>query len=280
MAVAALSVGILILAAVYQISRALLPSGGDVVADGRGAPASQNLAPLDSDSDGWEDWEEIFAGTNPNDPQSNPSFSRGAQDGRKPSGSEFIAATIYSHTEALRNGVSPQTLAGAFESELASFIKGHTEYRKYTAADIKATPDISAESAETYRDAMRDAAEPLLGLQYSELSLYGEFLVTQDPSVLVELALAADVYEKVALAMATVTVPQDAVNIHVAAANSLLHFASTLRAVVDSEEDPLGAYTFLEAFNDAEENMVGEFAKLGEYYVKKEGRITDKSTSI
>lgn len=280
--VAACSVAVLFIAVAYQlgIGASQEPVLAEVVSIAEGASGDRAVPTSDTDGDGALDWQELLFGSNPADKEDVPTSENFAFSIIATS-STSSSTTVLTPTDELARrlvqeyvqvaGEAPldQNKATLIGEKLASSIYTSTPYDPYAAADIQTTPDTSYQAVLAYRADMQRVLEPMISLPEPEFALYGRIVESGDQEAVQEMLRVADIYEAVAADLTTVTVPEDAVQYHLNATNSLGYFAEVLRDLVRYINDPIASFALLRAYNDAEAYVVNSFNTLSTYYVLK-----------
>jgi len=283
--VAAVSVAILLIAIVYQLTKTeeAADSGRIVV-----IPPTF-VAPIpeeDSDKDGVPNWQETLIGTDPFNPDSDG-------DGQKDTYTSIayiqsnvtpalsIDSEALSPADELGNRLISEYMTlkrtGAYTNErgisigekLSENIRQITPFEPRDAENIKSDPDTSYERVLLYRSAMQEIFSPLLSLEEAEFVIYGRFVQERDTAALQTLLDTADVYESVANSAALITVPEDAVDEHLDVVNALSFYAAVLRDMVRYSYDSVASFALLRTYAQAEEYVFTTFNTLSSYYVLK-----------
>jgi len=231
--------------------------------------------PADSDADGYPDWQEILTGSDPNNPESQPpevalrlpqEGGGGAMEEGAVTVTDQVAQRLITEYFSLnRTGDEASVDPKQIGNKLAQGVQMSVAFEPYVRSD--AVTSISANTDKTtYRNAMKVAVEPLLGISSPEFELYGLAVETGDAKYLVELLGAANVYRETATRIMEVPPPEDALSIHVETANSLAYFAAVLENLVHYINDPIASLALLRSYNEAEEYMRSIFTLLGTYY--------------
>jgi len=283
--IAALSVAVLLIATVYQLTKTEDDANlGRVVVT---TPTFTIPIPeQDSDNDGLPDWQEILIGTDPNNPDSD-------SDGQVDS----YASIDYVQSGVAPNlDISPETLtpadqlgnrliseyltlkgAGAYTDErgisigekLAENINQVTPFEPYVIDEIQIDSDTSYERVLAYRKEMQEVFSPLLELESAEFVIYGTFIESRDASALEELLEIADTYDSAVKDALTITVPEDAADEHIDIVNALAFYAAVLRDMVRYSYDSVASFALLRTYTQAEEYVFTTFNTLSSYYVLK-----------
>jgi hypothetical protein len=150
-------------------------------------------------------------------------------------------------------------------ASMALQVDAQPDFVPYTAADLS-TIDSSTAARTAYERDMKQATKPLLARTRPEIELIALMIRGRDQSAGAELARLADRYAATARAMYRVTVPKDAVAVHLQSVNALAYYGSVLEAIVAYKDDSLSSLVLLQDYNSAEAALLESFAQLGSYY--------------
>jgi hypothetical protein len=284
--VAAVSVAILLIVMVHQISKPSELSGqGRIIVD----PPSFTI-PLpedDSDGDGVPNWQEILVGTDPNRTDSDGDGVVDTYKSISYKQSDFISdqtasssiplspadelgnRLIYEYVSLKQSGAYNDGRGVQIGEKLANSINQITPFEPLTREEIKVDIDTSYERVVHYRSDMQDIFAPLLSLNEAEFIIYGKFVKNKDRVALSELLDFADIYEDVANKAANIEVPVDAIDVHLDAINALSFYAAVLRDMVRYSYDSVASFTLLRTYAQADQYLLTTFNSLSSYYVLK-----------
>ncbi len=153
--------------------------------------------------------------------------------------------------------------------EIAVYMKADVTYKRYEAADFVTVADSSAERVRVYRDELQSILAPLSSIESAEYVIYARYEETKDPTYLVKLASAAEMYRTVAQAAADITVPRDAINPHTDLVNALQGFAAVLQGLSEHGDDPFASVALLRTYNEKEAGIYASFNGMRSYYGRK-----------
>jgi hypothetical protein len=142
-------------------------------------------------------------------------------------------------------------------------------YKAISKSDVKTDSDISYARMLVYRGDLQTSLAPLLLNSESELGIFNDYMQTHDKHYLKVLGEVAGRYHKTVDLLSAATVPQDAVDYHLGITNSLLHFATTLDAMIKNADDPMATLALLRTYNVAEDNVYTSFNSLASYQKRK-----------
>jgi hypothetical protein len=230
----------------------------------------------DSDGDGYLDWQEFLVGTDPYDAVSIPSPTvslydiLAVQEQASTSPGSITAAhvskTLLDNYFNLKDmGSYSADIVDTLGASMALQVDAQPDFVPYTAADLS-TIDSSTAARTAYERDMKQATKPLLARTRPEIELIALMIRGRDQSAGAELARLADRYAATARAMYRVTVPKDAVAVHLQSVNALAYYGSVLEAIVAYKDDSLSSLVLLQDYNSAEAALLESFAQLGSYY--------------
>ena len=179
--------------------------------------------------------------------------------------------TINGYLSLKENETYSKELANQLGTYIGSNIIPTPTNIPHTKADILRNPDISKKSILSYRSDMREALVPLITDASPEFETFAYYIETKNPARLDELREAAERYKKAESNMLLVSVPENAVDLHLRTLNSLGAYANTLERLVLFADSPLATLALLRTYNEAEREMLYAFDALAEYYVQKAG---------
>jgi hypothetical protein len=180
-----------------------------------------------------------------------------------------MAQLIGSYAGLQEDGTYSSAAASSIANDIAGNVRATISYKTYSLADLATDSDTSHARMLEYRSDLRDALDPLLKNAEAEFAVYARYVETSDPTYLDELAATASNYRAAAEATASVTVPRDAVNYHLAILHAMQQFASVLDSLATHADDPLASVALLRSYNTAEEGMFTSFNNLSAYYGQK-----------
>jgi hypothetical protein len=163
---------------------------------------------------------------------------------------------------------TPET-ASAIGRSIGESVRAPSQFVMHGEGELKKDLDTSSARALEYRADMREALAVLISDAPPEFQTFGLYVETKNPARLLELEEAADRYQKAERALLAVVVPQDAVALHIRAANALGSYADTIRQLIRYADDPLSTLAVLRTYNDTEREMLYAFDALASYYVRK-----------
>ena len=137
----------------------------------------------------------------------------------------------------------------------------------HTKIDITRDPDISEARVLHYRSDMREALAPLISDAPPEFETFAYYVETKNPARLDDLRAAAARYKAAEKNMLAVSVPENAVALHLRAMNALGAYANTLDRLVLFADSSLASLALLRTYNETEREMLYAFDALAEYYV-------------
>lgn len=225
----------------------------------------------DSDGDGTPDWQELLLSTDPQDASSTPDPNRSldevlaeqtAESGTQTPYTDLAARALVSYYQSLKaSGSYDATLAPDIGASFADSLTLETAYTTYTRNDLSVS---TAATPDAYTVAVRNATAPLLELAEPELAMYAR-LVQGDESARADLEAAVELFENTAETLVAIPVPNDAVDTHLHAVNSLMYFAAVLQHMTDRARDPLAGFILLQSFNEAGAQVDASFSALSQY---------------
>ena len=283
--VAALSVAVLLIAMVYQLTKTEETSdAGRIVVI---PPTFTTPLPEeDSDGDGVPNWQEVLIGTDPENPDSDgdgeqdtytsiaysqsniaPDFTIGTTT--LTPADELGTRLISEYMTLKRTGAYTDERGTSIGEKLAGSINQVTPFEPRVITDFVSDPDTSYERVLAYRSEMQEVFSPLLSLEEAEFVVYGKFIQDRDKSALESLLKTADIYESVANEAAQIVVPEDALDEHLDVVNSIAFYAAVLRDMVRYSYDSVASFALLRTYAQAEEYVFTTFNTLSSYYVLK-----------
>lgn len=184
-------------------------------------------------------------------------------------GPVVMAQLIGSYAGLQEDGTYSPAAALSVADDIAGNVRATVSYKTYSLADLTTDNDTSHARMLEYRSDLRDALDPLLKNAEAEFAVYARYVETSDPAYLDELSMMATNYRAAAEATASVAVPRDAVNYHLAILHAMQQFASVLDSLATHADDPLASVALLRSYNTAEKAMFTSFNNLSAYYGQK-----------
>lgn len=184
-------------------------------------------------------------------------------------GNAVMDQIINSYIAAKNAGTYTPEYAAALASTLAPMIQTKLAYQTFTEKDIVVNPDTSEKASLAYQNALHDALAPLRTNTAPEFEFLDQYLKTKDSSYLVQLQGVAKLYRDAVSNSATLYVPSDVVQYHVAILNSLGEFSAALDALAIHADDPVESVVLLRDYNTGEHDVLAAFNALRSYYTDK-----------
>ena len=178
---------------------------------------------------------------------------------------QVTAQLLGTYTSLVESGSYSQAAAAQAAEAIASNVRALVPYTPHTSAELKTTEDISYARVLSYRDDAQKALQPLLANTRAEYEIYAAYLETGDRKELDELQRVAKNYADASDNMMRVTVPKDAVAMHLGIVNALGKFSENLRSLTLHTDDPLASVALLRTYNDTELAVVSSFDKFAKY---------------
>jgi len=169
------------------------------------------------------------------------------------------------------NAYSPES-GQRLADVLAESLRVSADFIPHTADELTLTSDVSLSRVLSYRADMREALPVLITDTEPEFFTFARFLETGDRARLEELRAAAARYRAAEEALLAVTVPADAAQLHLDAANALGAYAVTLEKLIRYSDDPMTTLALLRTYNENERELLSAFSALSAYYVRKATR--------
>jgi len=166
------------------------------------------------------------------------------------------------------NAYTPE-IGAQIAASIAPSIHARVPYPMFNEKSLSTNSDTSYQGMIAYRTALQTSLAPLKLNKDYELHLYNAYVETRDAAYLTQLTTAAEHYREAAGLTARVSVPKDAVSIHVGILNAMQEFASTLDLIVANISDPITSLALLSSYSKAESDMVNAFTDLDDYYASK-----------
>jgi len=240
---------------------------------------------VDSDNDGLKDWEEVLFGTNPKNPdtngdgildgEENDNGTLKTSDGIDRSKIEELPATEklafklfegyidLKQRRYLGTNIEGNFIAGLVESSLPTI-----SYETYTESDISIdhqnTKNLKTNAFE-YRTELDLAWQPLFLVTEDELITFTKIIDNGDLNGLAQLKFAKSKYEETIQNMLNVSVPSNALSIHLDILNAFSSFVGVLDTMIHVEEDPLVALIAIDGYTNSEKRIKGSIERLRTY---------------
>lgn len=259
---AALSIIVLLAAAVFQVRHALLTLGAPAQYDASSTPQG-----IVASGDALEQQEMLLLGlASSSDPSA---VTPEDVDPIAMIGPMVMGQLVGQYAGLIDGGTYSESAGTAAAESIARNVRAAITYDTYASVDLKTDADTSYDRMIRYRSDLREAFAPLLKNTESELEMYAKYVETSDPIHLERLSSAAQNYREAARNTARVTVPRDAINYHLSILNAMAQFAATLDAMAKNADDPFSSVALLRNYNSAEESMLVSFDSLKNYYGQK-----------
>ena len=143
------------------------------------------------------------------------------------------------------------------------------DYTPLTVNDIHITKQTDTTRAIQYKKELQKALQAIFDLNEYELTIYGRAIKNNSKQDFDTLAHRAHIYETAGENARAVTVPQDAVEAHLALVNGLKKFAVVLTILSKGYNDPAGSLSGTKHFNEAEDDIAHAFTQLKTYFILK-----------
>jgi hypothetical protein len=184
-------------------------------------------------------------------------------------GENVVGALVDSYASLSETGSYTPEQGEKVAEDIAESLHAQVSYKIYTASDVKTDPDASYERMLAYRNDLRIALEPLLKNPGYELSLFANYIGSNDVKYLQELRKTAQNYRDAVERSAGVVVPLDAASYHVGVLNALSEFGATVDRLAEFADDAFAAAALLRTYNNSEANLLTSFNSLAGYYKSK-----------
>ncbi len=184
-------------------------------------------------------------------------------------GPQITAQLLGTYTSLVDSGTYSPEAGTQAAAAIASNMRALVPYTPHTKAELKTTEDTSYARVMTYRDDAQKALQPLLSNTRAEYEIYAAYIETGDAAELVELQRVAKNYADAADSMMKVTVPSDAVTMHLSIVNALGRFSENLKSMAQHVDDPLASAALLRTYNDSELAVVTSFDTFAKYAKSK-----------
>jgi len=246
--------------------------------------STQPHTDADSDGDGVADWEERVIGLDPHNPDSDGdgvsdgqalAQARALLRGETPPNESGTTAQNLSQTDKLaRELIGAYIQAkqfGNYDPKLFKDVVAVSAQDQfaapaatYTAKDLHTIPP-NKKTADQYVHSVRSAVQPLTTIPEYELETFGRASKQNNPDDYETLRTNADMYMTAAHAVMDIDVPTDAVDTHLALANGLTQFATSLTMLAESRDDPAKAFSAIKLFLESEEQVRAAFLGVSVY---------------
>ncbi|HYD93036.1 MAG TPA: hypothetical protein VEB18_01090 [Candidatus Paceibacterota bacterium] len=246
-------------------------------------------ATKDTDADLLPDWQEDLYGSDPRNPHSiDPSMTDKAAVEAGLIKPRFESEKPEPSTDFDLPGVDakPETMTGRFardffgsyltsrgpeaptEEAMLAFIQEAIDDLEATRAALYADEELtivpdSTEALTTYLIAGEAAinANSLMGAR-SELYSFADAVQKDDAAALAAVRASAKAYERIALALSRVAVPQSISSEHLAMVNAVATVGATIGDMGTFDTDPLRGFVGFDAYTEATRDMAAAFAGL------------------
>lgn len=240
---------------------------------------------VDSDGDGLKDWEEVLFETDPQNPDTDgDGILDGQEDnavGRNASGeidrskidelpyTEKLAFQLFEgyidlkQRSYLGTNIEENFVSGLVESSLPAVL-----YKKYTESDVSVDSQESGDAqirALAYQTVLNTAWGPLFDVKEDELITFTKIIDNGDTDGFNRLEFAKSKYEETIQNLLNVSVPADAVSIHVDILNSFSFFAGVLDTMINVKDDPLVALVAIDGYTQGEGMIKASIERLKTY---------------
>lgn len=182
---------------------------------------------------------------------------------------QVTAQLAGTYASLVESGTYSQAAAAQAAASIASNVRALVPYTPRTQEALKTTDDTSYTRAMTYRDDAQKALQPLLANTRAEYEIYASYIDTGDAKELDELQRVAKNYADAAENMMRITVPSDAVSMHLGVVNALGRFSANLQSMIAHADDPLASAALLRTYNETELAVVTSFDSFTKYAKSK-----------
>ena len=231
------------------------------------ATSTASAYDIDTDHDGVPDWEERLLGTDPNNALSVPSTTSMTSINGDASTTMTTALAHVMLQQYLLNtqgGNTDLQDPTALEKAIANSITIPTPtYHIYATGDIT-TVSNTQQNRSAYQLALQNALAPMNHGGAAEIALYTQAM-GGDAAAKSRLQGIVNTYSDSLKAAARISVPSEAVIMHVNALNALGYYTATLRDLLANIDDPVGSLALLRAYNDAEQGVFASFTAVQKY---------------
>ena len=252
--------------------------------DATQSTTSADLYTEDTDGDGLRDWEEVLMGTDPSNPDSD---GDGVSDGdmltqaRAAYAQETSMATAtLSKTDRLARQIFGTYIQAkqqdtfddtAFDFVIAQATNAQfaetVSAAQYVRADVSTVP-ATPESIRAYAQAFGEALGAIVAIREYELTTYGRAIEADDPAEFEKLMAASAVYRSIVETLMELSVPDNAVETHLAFTNAFVRFAAVLETMTSTPDDPILAFTATRNFIESEDAIRAAYAKIDTYFTR------------
>lgn len=184
-------------------------------------------------------------------------------------GTSTLSRIVDSYMELARHHAYTPEVGARIAASVAPSVRADIPYAMYDDTSVATSSDTSRKGRVAYRAALQTSLAPFKKNATYELGLYDAYMKTHDAKFLAQIKAAAENYRDAASLTAKVTVPQDAVGIHVGILNATQEFATTLDFIVDNIGDPVTSLALLRSYDKAEDDMADSFGALDAYFAEK-----------
>ncbi|MAF59291.1 hypothetical protein CL631_00370 [bacterium] len=260
--------------------------------------AAVKIVQKDTDSDGLKDWEESLIGT---DPEKRDTDDDGVSDkeevdsDRDPlvvgEGSVLASKSVAEEADSQLESISDvdklsrEFLEGYIDLKKRGYIGTGFEDRfiedlfennfsldyedKYNENELAIRDDSSRESAKTYREDVESAIEKIFTIKEDELAAFAIFVENGDLKERQKLEESLTIYKEVLENLLLVSVPRDAVSVHLGLVNSFDFLSNTVSQMIGGSSDPIKSFTAVSGYQQSEADLKSAFSRLNTYFLSK-----------
>lgn len=237
----------------------------------------------DSNQNGISDWEERLWGLDPTvaitDGVSNKTIIEqrrgqfaGSAEATPPTQTDKISRDLFALSTALEQNNTDTEAVERIAEELGTEISASGFPNRFRLGDIK-TVKTTQKSLQTYHQALSNIYKkyPTLGSELTEIATASDTGVVEDPG---SLEATATAYQVLAKEFAAISVPIGIADHHLGIINSLDHIGSSIRLLIQLEEDGINAllgasfygnYTVvLSTHSEAIQNYLSDYSIISE----------------
>ena len=211
---------------------------------------------LDTDGDGFPDWEEALLGTDPRAYTSPEEARPAAATTTEPYAPPTTLTARFSEQfleNIIRTG-GGQPMTDEQKAQLVAQSVGtlavETADRLYTQADIKSIADNDLAALHTYGNALGDVFLTSSEAHEPELTILGRAVQANDPRPLAGLKPIEDAYAGMIRAILRVETPSSMAKEHVALVNALVAIQTDIAAMREMFTDPLASLVRIRRYED------------------------------
>lgn len=228
----------------------------------------QQEADKDTDGDGFKDWEEILAGSDPLSATSTPQTIQDSQKNTvvsKPKSTsteqtltltDAISRDLFTRFAALKSNDSLDATAKAqLVSDLVANYDSENTTPLFGMRDIKIV-GASKDELSAYADAFKLIVNTRLGLM--AVALQGKTDTT----------FIAKAYRQISRDLLKVPAPTPLAELHLATINNYENLANAVEGLIDYEKDPVKGVVALKTFRAADQQRVDLYTSLSSYLSK------------